>query len=336
MYSRFILVYSRENTSQKFQPDTNLLLFTGTNPQLSHLPLQVGPAPNNGQRLRDQHSCEGNDGVANDAKKSVPPAGRWWIANGRWVNGWWINFNLFVLVKMVWYKICVNEPLQPRLEWDAILFWYPFWGFWWCRVHRIIFTTILSWNITKEQVIWSCVKIPAMTIRLFRSFLVFSWYFWHPLICRFLGTSKEKLKVVPFFLLESAPTNLERRNLKATKCAWNPGWFHRGFLFGAILITVGTASNEHLHEWSKLLAPVYFCMILHLKFKTATTSTQNSFSECFWQIQCGSNNPKKHSSKKNTLDSECYLRAKKTANSLSAPALALQDLRPVTLKQKKM
>ena len=53
----------------------------------------------------------------------------------------------------------------------------------------------------------------------FRSFLVFSWYFWHPLICMLLGTSKEKLKVVPFFLLESAPTNLERRNLKATKCA---------------------------------------------------------------------------------------------------------------------
>lgn len=25
---------------------------------------------------------------------------------------------------MVWYKICVNEPLQPRLEWDAILLYY--------------------------------------------------------------------------------------------------------------------------------------------------------------------------------------------------------------------
>ena len=122
MYSRFILVYSRENTSQKFQFDSNYCLFTETNPQefenssLSNLTkpkvrhflpftATVGPAPNNGQRLQDQHSYEGNDGVANDAKQSVPPAGRWLVA--KWeVSQWVVNQNWrYPLVKQLSNRI---------------------------------------------------------------------------------------------------------------------------------------------------------------------------------------------------------------------------------------
>lgn len=187
MYSRFMLVYSRGNISQKIQPDSNLLFvlpeqkspriwefFSLQLDWLSHLPLQVGPAPNNGQRLQDQHSSEGNDAVANDAKKSVPPAGCWWIANGRWVNGWWINFNLDLFL----WRWCGTKTVlmnHCNLGLNGMLYCYTMlisiWGFWWCRVHRTIFVTILSWNITKEQVIWSCVKIPAMKIRRLGAFL---------------------------------------------------------------------------------------------------------------------------------------------------------------------
>ena len=146
------------------------------------------------------------------------------------------------------------------------------------------------------------------------------WYFWHALICTFPDTSKEKF-------WESKPTNLERRHLKTTKCAWNPGWFHRGFLFGATTTAV-IEGNKHLYHlesrwvqlpcidlsWLLAKPPFRSCAIyFHHSVSFSTWnypkqllgSTRNASSKChFCQIQWGSNKMRKKHSKEKKFNSD--------------------------------
>lgn len=119
----------------------------------------------------------------------------------------------FVLVKMVWYKNCVNEPLQPRLEWDAILLYYV-------DIHLRLLMMQGSPNYFRNYFIMKHHKRTGHLVMCensryenttFRSFLVFSWYFWHPLICMVSWHFKREVEGGSFFLVGECTNKLGKK-----------------------------------------------------------------------------------------------------------------------------